>query len=138
MDNNSAYAYLVDENYTSIYVVLNGFEQLIFYWNLKEDCEKRKPKWRATKETVQEGMKILSYNKFGCLLDVNGKFAQFEWYEYDRDIKNNKGPNHKGKLVNFAEWRLEPAHKDSSPIEGNRYPGYYSGNYSQPQPYEDD
>ena len=135
MNNNTAQAYLLDDEYTSIYVNLTGYEQIIFYWNLKDNCEKRKPKWRTTKETIQEDMEILSYSTIGCVIKINGRTANFEWGEYSP--KNS--PAYKGLLTNFADWEYDPDFKPTSPTStGNQYAGYYSGHYSQPQDYESD
>ena len=137
MDTNTAYAYLLDEHYTSIYVNLNGYEQIIFYWSIANDAEKRKPKWRVTKETIEQGMKIGNYNSLGFFVEIEGKRAYFEWYEYNRDINRNRSdPAHKAKLVNFADWEstYDPAYKNNSPTSsGNHYNGFYSGNYIQPE-----
>ena len=137
MDKNTAYAYLLDENYTSIYVNLNGYEQIIFYWSIAKDAEKRKPKWRVSKETIEHGMKIGNYNSLGFFVEIEGKQAYFEWYEYNRDInKNKRDPNHKAKLVNFADWEsaYDPAYKNNSPTsKGNHYNGFYVGSYTQPE-----
>jgi endonuclease I len=138
MDNNRAYAYKLDENYTSIYVNLNGYEQIIFYWSIVDECEKRKPKWRTSKDTIEEGMKIISYNNFGCIVEVNGRRANFEWTVYN-DPSNN--PAHKGKLTNFSDWAVEydPDYKDNSPTSlGNHYTGNYNGYYGEPREYDSD
>jgi hypothetical protein len=140
MDNNTAYAYNLDDQYTSIYVNLTGYEQIIFYWSLKNNKQKRNPKWRSTKESIDEGMKIVSYNKSGCVVYINNRRAEFSWYEYDRNItKNDRGPNHKAKLVNFGDWEYDPDFKPTSlTSSGNQYSGYCNGQYSQPQEYEGD
>lgn len=133
MDTNTAYAYLLDENYTSIYVNLNGYEQIIFYWSIANDAEKRKPKWRVSKETIEQGMKIGNYNSLGFFVEIEGKRAYFEWTEYNRSInKHDRGPNHKAKLVNFGDWELkhDPEYKNNSPTaSGNHYNGLYVGSY---------
>jgi hypothetical protein len=138
MHNNTAQAYNLDGEYTSIYVVLNGYKQIIFYWSLNNDCQKRKPKWRDTKETIEEGMEIVSYNSLGCTVIVDGRRAEFSWTEYDRDVKNLRGPNHKGMLDNFGEWEFDPEFKINSPTaNGNHYEGSYPGYYHEPQSYTD-
>lgn len=136
MDNNTAYAYKLDEDYTSIYVNLNGYEQMIFYWSLATDCEKRKPKWRLTKETIQEGASIVSYDRFGCVIMVDNRRAEFTWYEYDRP---DNRPAHKARLDNFADWEFDLEFKNNSTTStGNHYQGFYSGHYSSPQEYTED
>ena len=130
MDNNTAYAYRLDENYLSIYVNLKGYDQIIFYWSPLHDCEKRKPKWRETKETILEDMKIVSCNHFGCVLEIKGKQAKFEWYEYDRP---NNVPAHKGRLINFADWEYDPEFQHNSPTSFGIYSGYYNGSYHSPE-----
>jgi hypothetical protein len=135
MDNNTANVYLLDDKYTSIYVNLTGYEQIIFYWSLTDNCQKRKPKWRVSKETIQEDMEILSYNNLGCVLKINGRTANFEWGEFS--AKNS--PAYRGQLTNFADWEYDPEFKPVSPTSaGDQYSGYYSGHYSQPQDYESD
>ena len=143
MDTNTAYAYRLDDEYTSIYVNLNGYEQIIFYWSTGNDCQKRKPKWRISKETIEQGMRIISYTPFGLTVEIDGKLAKFDWYEYERDILRLRGPNHKAKLTNFADWAVvyDSEYKNNSPTSaGNHYAGSYNGHYGQPQEYnaEDD
>ena len=133
MDKNTAYAYRLDDNYTPVYVNLNGYEQIIFYWSIANDAEKRKPKWRVTKETIEQGMKIGNYNSLGFFVEIEGKRAYFEWYEYNNAHNN---PAHKAKLVNFGDWEstYDPAYKNNSPTSsGNHYSGLYVGSYIQPE-----
>jgi len=127
MDNNTAYAYRLDENYLPIYVNLKGYKQMIFYWSPIDDCEKRKPKWRETKETILEDMKIVSCNHFGCILEIKGKQAKFEWCEYDRP---NNNPAHIGRLINFADWEYDPEFQPNSSTASGIYSGYYNGSYN--------
>ena len=135
--NNTAYAYLYKDEFVSIYVNLPEHEQIIFYWCLVTDQQKRLPKWRVTKQTIEEGMEIVSYNTLGCVVNLNGRRAVFHWHEYGNKDNN---PAHKGKLVNFGDWEVkyDPDYNHNSPSSAGEYTGITSGHYSQPQPYEED
>jgi hypothetical protein len=136
MDNNQAYAYKLDDKYISIYVNLNGYDQIIFYWCLQTNTEKRLPKWRETKETIETGTNVISYSSYGCIVEVEGRRAEFNWYDYNNP---NNNPAHKGKLINFGEWEFDPEFKFNSPSsQGIHYTGYASGYYASPQTYEED
>ena len=133
MENNTAQVYLLDKHYTNIYVNLSGYEQIIFYWSKHTDCQKRKPKWRTSKETIQDGMYIEDYNDFGCRLKINGKIAEFNWGSPDL----NNRPYYKGKLFDpNGLWDIE--FQNDSPTSTGVYTGQFDGHYSQPQPYEED
>ena len=49
-----------------------------------------------------------------AVLEIKGKQAKFEWYEYD--IPNNV-PAHKGRLINFADWEYDPEFQHNSPTQ---------------------
>jgi hypothetical protein len=100
MKNNQANVYLLDDQYTSIYVNLEGYQQMIFYWALATNKQKRKPKWRLTKQTIEEGIWIESYTDQGCILSVEGRRAEFKWGKLSPDNR----PAYKGNLVNATDW----------------------------------
>jgi hypothetical protein len=126
-----AQAYLNDD-YVSIYVNLPQQEQIIFYWSLISHSQYRIPRNRQTRVQLPN-CEITHYNNLGCVIYINKKRAEFTWYEYD----NNEPPQHRGKLVNFAEWEYD---RDfyyqclTHQYQQTEYMGYYA----EPQPYEEE
>jgi hypothetical protein len=133
MDNNTAQVYLIDEHYTSIYVNLNGFDQMIFYWSKHDNRQKRKPKWRTSKETIEKDCWIDEYDDVGCRLYVFGKTADFIWGKAD----SNNRPYYRGRLDDPGEiWKSD--YQNNSPSANGMYTGIYSEYYGQPQEYQEE
>ena len=130
-----AYAYL-NEDYASIYVNLPGQDQLIFYWNILTNEQRRQPRLRVGRET-QEHARIISYTDFGCVVEIGDRRAVFTWTEFNNP---DNQPAHRGRLENWAEWEYadRPDYQHDSPTsQGPRIP-VYTGHYAEPQPYEED
>lgn len=127
-----AYAYLNDDS-VSVYVTLPDQEQIIFYWNTLTCEQRRPPRYRVSRQTV-EVAEITTYNDHGCVVSIGGRRAEFIWTEY---ANPDNDPAHKGQLVNFAEWEYDKDFHYQSPTSEYRQPTY-SGYYGEPQPYEEE
>jgi len=128
-----AYAYR-NEDYVSIYVTLPKQDQLIFYWNIFGNEQRRQPKDRLTKTPIDTA-RITAFNNFGCVVEIAGRRAEFTWTDFDNP---NNNPAHKGKLVNFADWEYDEDFKHDSPTSIGPKITEYTGHYAEPQPYEEE
>ena len=109
---------------------LPGYEQIIFAWTLATNEQRRRPRERVSK-TQLPNAEITAYNNLGCVVYIDAKRAEFAWYESDRD----EPPQHKGRLVNFADWEYSEQFQHNTATAQYRQPSY-TGHYSEPQPYE--
>jgi len=129
--SNLAYAY-INDSLANVYVTLPGQEQVIFYWDIERNIERRVPRDRLYKTDV-ENAKMTTFNDRGCVVELNNKRAEFAWYEYE----NKEYPQHKGRLVNFADWEHDPEYKHNTSTDlytAKEHTGYYA----EPQPYEEE
>lgn len=133
--NSFAYAYLNDD-YVSIYVSLPQQEQLIFYWNLVPGEQRRRPRLRLGKQAYDQA-RITAYTDFGCVVEIEGRRAEFTWYEFGRE---DNQPAHRGKLANWADWEYldRPEYKHDSPTSLGPKITEYTGHYAEAKPYEEE
>lgn len=94
LKNDECFVYIIDNKYTSIYAnLLENNEQIIFYWNKSQQTQTRPPKIRSNKQTYTDAY-IKKFDDNGCILVINDKFYNFEWYKFPK----NESVKIKGRL----------------------------------------
>lgn len=94
LKNDECFVYYIDNKYTSIYAnLLENNEQIIFYWNKSTRTQTRPPKIRSNNQTYTDAY-IKNFDDNGCILVINDKFYNFEWYKFPK----NESVKIKGRL----------------------------------------
>lgn len=142
MKLNQAYLYKNSEDYYAIYVNLHELPQMIFYWNERQQCQKKPPIWRENRNQIPD-CSIELFTHHGIRLNIKGLTAEF-WWDLNYQPKTKGDPNMMGDIHDVSGiWTITPQvyrpHQDHSPTSNpGCSTGYYSGYYSESQPYEEE